>query len=60
MKVYPIATSTHHFVTGAAFDGPFPPGAETIYLGLGCFWGAERLFWQLGDGVLVTQVGYQG
>lgn len=59
-RAEPIATSPHHHVTGVAFDGPFPATAETIYLGLGCFWGAERLFWQLGDGVLVTQVGYQG
>lgn len=59
-RAEPIATSTHHHVSGVAFDGPFPAGAETIHLGLGCFWGAERLFWQLGAGVLVTQVGYQG
>ena len=38
---------------------PFPDGAQPIYLGLGCFWGAERLFWQL-DGVWTTAVGYMG
>jgi peptide-methionine (S)-S-oxide reductase len=59
-RAEPIATSSHHHVTGVAFNGPFPANAETIYLGLGCFWGAERLYWQLGDGILVTQVGYQG
>ena len=48
-----------HFVNGAALKGPYPAGAETIYFGLGCFWGAERLFWQL-PGVVVTAVGYQG
>lgn len=54
-----LAIAPDHFVNGAALKGPYPPGAETIYLGLGCFWGAERLFWQL-PGVLVTAVGYQG
>lgn len=56
-EVMPVATE--HFVNGQALKGPYPPGAETIYLGLGCFWGAERLFWQL-PGVIVTAVGYQG
>jgi peptide-methionine (S)-S-oxide reductase len=50
----------HHFVNGHAFDGPFPPGAEEIMFGLGCFWGAERKFWQLGPGVFLTAVGYAG
>ena len=50
----------HHFVNGHAFDGPFPPGAEEIIFGLGCFWGAERKFWQLGPGVFLTAVGYAG
>ncbi|MET3927147.1 peptide-methionine (S)-S-oxide reductase MsrA [Devosia sp. 2618] len=48
-----------HFVNGQSIKEPYPAGAETIYLGLGCFWGAERLFWQL-PGVIVTAVGYQG
>lgn len=48
-----------HFVNGAALKGPYPEGSQTIYFGLGCFWGAERLFWQL-PGVIVTAVGYQG
>jgi peptide-methionine (S)-S-oxide reductase len=48
-----------HFVNGQPLKGPYPEGAETIYFGLGCFWGAERLFWQL-PGVIVTGVGYQG
>ena len=39
--------------------GPFPAGAETAYFGLGCFWGAERIFWEA-PGVLSTAVGYQG
>ncbi|WDR06971.1 peptide-methionine (S)-S-oxide reductase MsrA [Devosia rhodophyticola] len=48
-----------HYVSSHSLKGPYPEGSETIYLGLGCFWGAERLFWQL-DGVFVTAVGYQG
>ncbi len=47
-----------HFVNGAPMEA-VPEGAETAYFGLGCFWGAERKFWQK-DGVLVTAVGYQG
>ena len=54
-----MAVATDHFVNGAALKGHYPAGAETIYFGLGCFWGAERLFWQL-PGVIVTAVGYQG
>ena len=54
-----MPVATEHFVNGQALKGPYPAGAETIYLGLGCFWGAERLFWQL-PGVIVTAVGYQG
>lgn len=53
----PIAPD--HEVNGAPLKGPYPEGAEIIYFGMGCFWGAERLFWQL-DGVIVTAVGYQG
>ncbi|QJR19981.1 peptide-methionine (S)-S-oxide reductase MsrA [Pelagibacterium halotolerans] len=48
-----------HFVNGNPLKGPYPEGSEIIYFGLGCFWGAERLFWQL-PGVYVTAVGYQG
>lgn len=54
-----MPVASEHFVNGQALKGPYPAGAETIYLGLGCFWGAERLFWQL-PGVIVTAVGYQG
>ncbi len=54
-----LSVASNHFVNGAALKGPYPEGAETIYFGLGCFWGAERLFWQL-PGVFVTAVGYQG
>ena len=55
----PIPTASKHFVSGAAAEGPYPEGLETAMFGLGCFWGAERLFWQT-DGVWVTAVGYAG
>lgn len=54
-----MSVASEHFVNGAPLKGPYPEGAQTIYFGLGCFWGAERLFWQL-PGVIVTAVGYQG
>ncbi len=52
-----IPTASRHFVNGAALKGPYPEGARTAIFGLGCFWGAERKFWQT-EGVLVTAVGY--
>ena len=48
-----------HAVLGTPLRPPFPEGIETVQLGLGCFWGAERLFWKL-DGVYTTAVGYAG
>jgi peptide-methionine (S)-S-oxide reductase len=54
-----MPVADRHFVNGHALKEPYPEGTETIYFGLGCFWGAERLFWQL-PGVYVTAVGYQG
>ena len=48
-----------HFVLGTPLDRPTPDGFEEVVLGLGCFWGAERMFWKL-DGVYVTEVGYAG
>jgi peptide-methionine (S)-S-oxide reductase len=56
----PIATAATHFVNGKALKGPYPAGLETAIFGLGCFWGAERKFWQAGEGVYVTAVGYAG
>jgi peptide-methionine (S)-S-oxide reductase len=53
-----LPTAERHFVNGRALKGSYPDGTETAIFGLGCFWGAERLFWQLGDGVWVTAVGY--
>ena len=40
--------------------GPYPAGLETAMFGMGCFWGAERKFWELGDGIYITAVGYAG
>ncbi|PMR75639.1 peptide-methionine (S)-S-oxide reductase MsrA [Billgrantia endophytica] len=55
----PLAISGMHAVNGRSMLPPFPEGTDSIVLGLGCFWGAERLFWQL-PGVYVTAVGYAG
>jgi len=49
----------NHFVNGSLMKGPFPEDSSELYLGMGCFWGAERLFWNL-EGVYVTSVGYAG
>ena len=48
-----------HFVNGNPLEPPYPDGMEKAVFGLGCFWGAERCFWQL-DGVYTTAVGYAG
>jgi len=48
-----------HFVNGAPLEPPFPEGTELALFGLGCFWGAERKFWQT-PGVVSTSVGYAG
>jgi peptide-methionine (S)-S-oxide reductase len=57
---HPIAHGERHFVLGRPLDPPFPQDARQIVFGLGCFWGAERKFWQAGEGVYVTAVGYAG
>src|SRR5680860_775642 len=54
-----IPTAQTHFVNGASLKGPYPEGAEKALFGLGCFWGAERKFWEV-PGVTVTAVGYAG
>ncbi|AVO47720.1 peptide-methionine (S)-S-oxide reductase MsrA [Phreatobacter cathodiphilus] len=58
-RATPLPTAERHFVNGRPLKGPYPEGMETLVVGLGCFWGAERKFWQL-PGVFVTAVGYAG
>ncbi len=58
-RSHPIPTADTHFVLGRDLKAPLPDGFETITLGLGCFWGAERKFWEL-DGVYLTAAGYAG
>jgi peptide-methionine (S)-S-oxide reductase len=55
----PIAVEADHVVLGTPIVGPWPEGHEVISFGMGCFWGAERIFWQI-PGVYSTAVGYQG
>src|ERR1700761_6090193 len=59
-RAQPIPTARQHFVNGHPLKGPYPEGLAMAMFGLGCFWGAERKFWELGDGVYVTAVGYAG
>lgn len=56
-RARPLPTAETHFVNGHKLKGPYPEGFETAIFGLGCFWGAERKFWQT-PGVYVTAVGY--
>ncbi|WP_337187908.1 peptide-methionine (S)-S-oxide reductase MsrA [Phenylobacterium sp.] len=53
-----IPTADTHFVNGRPLKAPYPEGLETAYFAMGCFWGVERIFWQI-PGVYVTAVGYQ-
>jgi peptide-methionine (S)-S-oxide reductase len=59
-RAQPIETADTHFVNGHGLQPPFPAGIETALFALGCFWGAERKFWQLGSGIWATAVGYAG
>ncbi|WP_370217384.1 peptide-methionine (S)-S-oxide reductase MsrA [Thalassolituus sp.] len=54
-----LSVEPEHFVNGRDIRGECPPGLQESLVGMGCFWGAERLFWQL-PGVEVTSVGYGG
>ena len=58
-RATPIFAGGLHAVLGNSMTNPVPSGFKKIVLGLGCFWGAERLFWKL-PGVFVTAVGYSG
>ena len=56
----PIPTATRHFVNGRGLQPPYPEGHEQAVFALGCFWGAERKFGELGEGIFSTAVGYAG
>jgi peptide-methionine (S)-S-oxide reductase len=58
-RAEPMEVPARHFVNGAPLRPPYPAGTETALFGLGCFWGAERKFWQT-PGVVSTAVGYAG
>src|SRR4051794_28296244 len=55
----PMPVAGTHTVLGTPIQGPFPDGLRTAVFGLGCFWGAERKFWEA-EGVYTTAVGYAG
>jgi peptide-methionine (S)-S-oxide reductase len=56
----PIPTAETHFVNGRPLQGPYPEGMERAVFGMGCFWGVERKFWQLREGIWITAAGYGG
>jgi peptide-methionine (S)-S-oxide reductase len=58
-RAEPIAVPERHFVLGTPLVPPFPDGVEQLVVGMGCFWGAERIFWET-PGVYTTAVGYAG
>jgi peptide-methionine (S)-S-oxide reductase len=55
----PLAVAERHYVLDAPLSGPFPEGMQQVVFAMGCFWGVERVFWQL-SGVYSTAVGYAG
>ena len=55
----PMPVPERHFVNGTKLKSPFPAGLETAFFGMGCFWGAEKRFWEL-EGIYTTAVGYAG
>jgi len=64
-RAAPIRTASEHFVNHRPLKGPYPQGSAQAMFGLGCFWGAEKKFWELGNGskdsgIFVTAVGYAG
>jgi peptide-methionine (S)-S-oxide reductase len=58
-RTTPVAVPPRHMVLDAPLAGPYPAHLQTVLFGLGCFWGAERLFWRL-PGVYSTSAGYAG
>ena len=58
-RAEPLPVPEHHYVNGASLTGPWPEGTKTAIFGMGCFWGAEKDFWQT-PGVVSTAVGYAG
>ncbi len=55
-----LPAAAGHYMLERPLHGPYPTGHEKAVFGLGCFWGAERKFWQLGSGIWLTAVGYAG
>ena len=55
-RAHAIPTAEAHFVNGRPLKGPYPAGLESAYFAMGCFWGVERIFWQV-PGVYVTASG---
>jgi peptide-methionine (S)-S-oxide reductase len=53
-----MPTAREHFIFHRPLKGPYPEGSERAMFGMGCFWGAERKFWELGTGIHITAVGY--
>jgi peptide-methionine (S)-S-oxide reductase len=59
-RATPIPTASTHFVNRRSLLPPYPAGVARALFGLGCFWGAERKFWELGSGIFITAAGYAG
>jgi peptide-methionine (S)-S-oxide reductase len=55
----PLPVADKHAVLGSPLEGPWPVGSQVIYLGAGCYWGVEEIYWQL-PGVINTSVGFMG
>jgi peptide-methionine (S)-S-oxide reductase len=57
-RAVPIPTARDHFIFHRPLQGPYPESYASAMFGMGCFWGAERKFWEVGPGIHVTAVGY--
>jgi peptide-methionine (S)-S-oxide reductase len=57
-RTTPIPTAARHDIFDRPLAGPYPAGSERAMFGMGCFWGAERKFWELGQGIWITAAGY--